>query len=70
MIDNDKLSVILVYKGNIMKYIEGVFKEWGYEFVMDCFGGEFIDGGLWVKIKNLKSGKDIIIKDVIVDVFL
>ena len=69
-IDNDKPSVTLVHKGNIMKYTEGAFKEWGYELAMDRFGGELIDGGPWVKIKNPKNGKDIIIKDVIADAFL
>ena len=69
-IDNDKPSVTLVHKGNIMKYTEGAFKEWGYELAMDRFGGKLIDGGPWVKIKNPKNGKDIIIKDVIADAFL
>lgn len=69
-IDNDKPSVTLVHKGNIMKYTEGAFKEWGYEMAMERFGGELIDGGPWVKIKNPRTGKDIVIKDVIADAFL
>ncbi|MGV0887238.1 NADP-dependent isocitrate dehydrogenase [Acinetobacter venetianus] len=69
-IDNDKPSVTLVHKGNIMKYTEGAFKEWGYELVLERFGGELLDGGPWVKIRNPKTGKDIIIKDVIADAFL
>ncbi|MDQ8036731.1 MAG: NADP-dependent isocitrate dehydrogenase [Pedobacter sp.] len=69
-IDNDKPSVTLVHKGNIMKYTEGAFKEWGYELARERFDGELIDGGPWVKIKNPKTGKDIIIKDVIADAFL
>lgn len=69
-IDNDKPSVTLVHKGNIMKYTEGAFKEWGYEVALERFGGELLDGGPWVKIKNPKTGKDIIIKDVIADAFL
>jgi isocitrate dehydrogenase len=69
-IDNDKPSVTLVHKGNIMKYTEGAFKEWGYELAIERFGGELIDGGPWVKIKNPKNGKEIIIKDVIADAFL
>lgn len=69
-IDNNKPSVTLVHKGNIMKYTEGAFKEWGYELALERFGGELIDGGPWVKIKNPKTGKDIIIKDVIADAFL
>ncbi len=67
---NDKPSVTLVHKGNIMKYTEGAFKEWGYEIALERFGGELLDGGPWVKIKNPKTGKDIIIKDVIADAFL
>lgn len=69
-IENDKPSVTLVHKGNIMKYTEGAFKEWGYELALDRFGGELIDGGPWVKIQNPRTGKDIIIKDVIADAFL
>ncbi|OAL78437.1 isocitrate dehydrogenase (NADP(+)) [Acinetobacter sp. SFB] len=69
-IDNDKPSVTLVHKGNIMKYTEGAFKEWGYEVALERFSGELLDGGPWVKIKNPKNGKDIIIKDVIADAFL
>ncbi|KAB0655017.1 NADP-dependent isocitrate dehydrogenase [Acinetobacter bohemicus] len=69
-IDNDKPSVTLVHKGNIMKYTEGAFKEWGYEVALERFGGELLDGGPWVMIKNPKTGKKIIIKDVIADAFL
>ena len=69
-IDNNKPSVTLVHKGNIMKFTEGAFKDWGYEVALERFGGELLDGGPWVKIKNPKTGKDIIIKDVIADAFL
>lgn len=69
-IDNDKPSVTLVHKGNIMKYTEGAFKEWGYELAQDRFGAELLDGGPWMKLKNPKTGNDIIIKDVIADAFL
>ena len=69
-IENDKPSVTLVHKGKIMKYTEGAFKEWGYEVALERFGGELLDGGPWVKIKNPRTGKDIIIKDVIADAFL
>ena len=69
-IENDKPSVTLVHKGNIMKYTEGAFKEWGYEVALERFGGELLDGVPWVKIKNPRTGKDIIIKDVIADAFL
>ncbi|HEY4713642.1 MAG TPA: NADP-dependent isocitrate dehydrogenase [Aquirhabdus sp.] len=69
-IDNDKPSVTLVHKGNIMKYTEGAFKEWGYELAAERFGGVEIDGGPWMKIINPRTGKEIIIKDVIADAFL
>lgn len=69
-IDNDESSVTLVHKGNIMKYTEGAFKEWGYELAAERFGATLIDGGPWMSLKNPKTGKEIIIKDVIADAFL
>ncbi|MFZ5722873.1 MAG: NADP-dependent isocitrate dehydrogenase [Pseudomonadota bacterium] len=69
-IENDKPSVTLVHKGNIMKFTEGAFKDWGYELAKERFGAELIDGGPWMKMKNPRTGKDIIIKDVIADAFL
>jgi isocitrate dehydrogenase len=69
-IDNDKPSVTLVHKGNIMKFTEGAFKEWGYELAAERFGATLIDGGPWMSMKNPKTGKEIIIKDVIADAFL
>lgn len=69
-IDNGRESVTLVHKGNIMKFTEGAFKDWGYQLAKEEFGGELLDGGPWMKIKNPKNGKDIIIKDVIADAFL
>jgi len=69
-IDNDKPSVTLVHKGNIMKFTEGAFKDWGYELAQERFGAELLDGGPWMKMKNPKTGKEIIIKDVIADAFL
>jgi len=69
-IDNDKPSVTLVHKGNIMKFTEGAFKDWGYELAKERFGAELLDGGPWMKMKNPKTGKEIIIKDVIADAFL
>ncbi|MCD6047503.1 MAG: isocitrate dehydrogenase [Gammaproteobacteria bacterium] len=69
-IDNDRSSVTLVHKGNIMKFTEGAFKDYGYGIAQKEFGGELIDGGPWMKIKNPKTGKEIIIKDVIADAFL
>ena len=69
-IDNDKPSVTLVHKGNIMKFTEGGFRDWGYELAAKEFGAELIDGGPWMKFKNPKTGNDIVIKDVIADAFL
>jgi isocitrate dehydrogenase len=69
-IDNERDSVTLVHKGNIMKFTEGAFRDWGYEVARDHFGAELLDGGPWMKLKNPKTGKDIIIKDVIADAFL
>ena len=69
-IDNDKPSVTLVHKGNIMKFTEGGFRDWGYELAMKEFGAQLVDGGPWCKFKNPETGKDIIVKDVIADAFL
>jgi len=69
-IDNDKPSVTLVHKGNIMKFTEGGFRDWGYELAMKEFGAQLVNGGPWCKFKNPKTGKDIIVKDVIADAFL
>lgn len=69
-IDNDRSSVTLVHKGNIMKFTEGGFRDWGYELAREEFGAELIDGGPWCKFKNPKTGKDIVIKDSIADAFL
>ncbi|MDR8444268.1 NADP-dependent isocitrate dehydrogenase, partial [Acinetobacter baumannii] len=57
-ITNDRDSVTLVHKGNIMKFTEGAFKDWGYQLAREEFGGELIDGGPWVKIKNPNTGKE------------
>jgi isocitrate dehydrogenase len=69
-IDNNRESVTLVHKGNIMKFTEGAFKDWGYELACEEFGAELIDGGPWCSVKNPKTGKEIIIKDVIADAML
>ncbi|WP_166265851.1 NADP-dependent isocitrate dehydrogenase [Marinobacter caseinilyticus] len=69
-IDNDRPSVTLVHKGNIMKFTEGAFKNWGYELAVERFGAEPLDGGPWHLMKNPRTGRDIIIKDVIADAFL
>ena len=69
-IDNDRSSLTIVHKGNIMKYTEGGFRDWAYALAQKEFGAQLIDGGPWCKFKNPKTGKDIIIKDVIADAFL
>ena len=69
-IDTDKPSVTLVHKGNIMKYTEGAFRDWGYELAAERFGAELIDGGPWMSFKNPRTGNTIVIKDVIADAFL
>jgi isocitrate dehydrogenase len=69
-IDNDRDSVTLVHKGNIMKFTEGAFKEWGYELAKEEFGAVELDGGPWCTLKNPKTGSEIVVKDVIADAFL
>jgi isocitrate dehydrogenase len=69
-IDNDRASVTLVHKGNIMKFTEGAFKEWGYELAKSEFGATELDGGPWCTFKNPKTGNEIVVKDVIADAFL
>lgn len=69
-IDNDRTSLTLVHKGNIMKFTEGAFKEWGYELARDEFGAEMLDGGPWMSFKNPNTGADIVVKDVIADAML
>ncbi len=69
-IDNDRASITLVHKGNIMKFTEGAFKNWGYELAQEEFGAEEIDGGPWCSFENPRTGREIVIKDVIADAFL
>jgi isocitrate dehydrogenase len=69
-IENQQDSVTLVHKGNIMKYTEGAFRDWGYAVARDEFGAQLLEGGPWQVMKNPNTGKDIIIKDVIADAFL
>ena len=69
-IDNDRRSLTLVHKGNIMKFTEGAFRDWGYALAQKEFGAELVDGGPWMKFKNPKTGSDIVVKDVIADAFL
>ncbi len=69
-VDNDLPSVTLVHKGNIMKFTEGAFKDWGYELAQERFGAKPLDGGPWLHFVNPHTGREIVIKDVIADAFL
>jgi isocitrate dehydrogenase len=69
-IDNERDSVTLVHKGNIMKFTEGAFKDWGYDVARQQFGASLYQGGPWMVMINPKNGQEIIIKDVIADAFL
>jgi isocitrate dehydrogenase len=69
-IDHDRGSVTLVHKGNIMKFTEGAFKSWGYLLAREEFGATELDGGPWCRLQNPKTGREMIIKDVIADAFL
>lgn len=69
-VDNDRNSVTLVHKGNIMKFTEGGFRNWGYELARESYGAVEIDGGPWCEFKNPKTGNTITMKDVIADNFL
>jgi isocitrate dehydrogenase len=69
-VDNDRVSVTLVHKGNIMKYTEGAFRNWGYQLAADEFGAKPIGDGPWMSFKNPLNGQEIVVKDVIADNFL
>ena len=69
-IDNDRPSVTLVHKGNIMKHTEGGFRDWGYALAQREFGAELLDGGPWCQFRNPKTGRNIVVKDAIADAFL
>jgi isocitrate dehydrogenase len=69
-VDNDRKSVTLVHKGNIQKFTEGGFRDWGYALAQREFGAKLVDGGPWCSFKNPKSGREIVVKDVITDAFL
>jgi isocitrate dehydrogenase len=69
-IENGKPSVTLVHKGNIMKFTEGAFRDWGYALAAREFGAKPIDGGPWLSFKSPKGGHEIVVKDVIADAFL
>jgi len=69
-VDNDRKSMSLVHKGNIMKFTEGAFRDWGYALAQREFGAKPIDGGPWCTFRNPRTGRDIVVKDVIADAFL
>jgi isocitrate dehydrogenase len=69
-IDNDRKSVTLVHKGNIQKFTEGAFRDWGYALAKREFGAQLLDGGPWMSFRNPKTGRDIVVKDVITDAML
>jgi len=69
-IDNDRKSVTLVHKGNIMKFTEGGFRDWGYGLAQKEFGAQPLDGGPWMEFENPKTGRKVVVKDVIADAFL
>jgi len=70
VIDTDRRSLTLVHKGNIMKFTEGGFRDWGYALAQKEFGATLVDGGPWCKFKNPKTGREIVVKDAIADAFL
>ncbi|MBC3349526.1 MULTISPECIES: NADP-dependent isocitrate dehydrogenase [Pseudomonas] len=70
VVDNDRDSLTIVHKGNIMKFTEGAFKEWAYEVAAEEFGATLLDGGPWMQFKNPKTGKNVIVKDAIADAML
>ena len=70
VIDNDRDSLTIVHKGNIMKFTEGAFKDWTYEIAKNEFGAELLDGGPWMQLKNPNTGKKVVIKDAIADAML
>jgi isocitrate dehydrogenase len=70
VVDNDRDSLTIVHKGNIMKFTEGAFKEWAYEVAAEEFGATLLDGGPWMQFKNSKTGKNVIVKDAIADAML
>src|SRR5690606_18592931 len=69
-IDTDRSSVTLVHKGNLMKFTEGAFRDWGYALAVSEFGAEPLDGGPWHVFKNPHTGREIVVKDAIADAFL
>ena len=70
VVDNDRDSLTIVHKGNIMKFTEGAFKEWAYEVAAEEFGATLLDGGPWMQFKNPKTGQNVVVKDAIADAML
>ena len=70
VVDNDRESLTIVHKGNIMKFTEGAFKEWAYEVAAQEFGATLLDGGPWMQFKNPTTGRNVIVKDAIADAML
>ncbi|NIL16621.1 NADP-dependent isocitrate dehydrogenase [Pseudomonas sp. AN3A02] len=70
VVDNDRDSLTIVHKGNIMKFTEGAFKEWAYEVAAEEFGATLLDGGPWMQFKNSRTGKNVVVKDAIADAML
>src|SRR5262245_40051166 len=69
-VEHDRRSVTLVHKGNIMKFTEGAFRDWGYEVAADEFDAQPLDGGPWMAFASPRTGSEIVVKDVIADAFL
>src|SRR6478736_4242632 len=69
-VDNDRSSLTIVHKGNIQKFTEGAFRDWGYAIAAREFGAQPIDGGPWLSFANPRTGNEIVVKDVIADAFL
>jgi isocitrate dehydrogenase len=69
-VDNDRSSVTLVHKGNIQKFTEGAFRDWGYALAAREFGAQLLDGGPWMTFTSPQTGREIVVKDVIADAFL
>ena len=70
LVDNDRESLTIVHKGNIMKFTEGAFKEWAYEVAAEEFGATLLDGGPWMQFKNPRTGRNVVVKDAIADAML
>jgi len=70
VIDHDRTSLTLVHKGNIMKFTEGGFRDWAYQLLAEEFDAQLIDGGPWMKFKNPRTGRVVIVKDLLTDMFL